>query len=93
MFLMALSEPKNRRPDKAIHPLPNILAFHKLSSSITFGISNYTPQRFQRLLAALLRAGLRHQALSDALSTADLRTFAVTFDDGYQHLREVLPHF
>ena len=75
----------------AIKYVPAILAFHKLIPSFSFGVSNYSPRRFTRLLSALSDAGFRSRSVSDIITCADIRTYAVTFDDGYRHLLDVLP--
>jgi len=74
-----------------IKHVPAILAFHKLLASFSYGVSNYSPRRFSRLLSSLNHAGLRSRSISEITSCADIHTYAVTFDDGYQHLRNVLP--
>ncbi len=58
-----------------------VLAFHSLSDRFTFGISNYSPKRFSKLLAALC----------DKLPETTLNRMVTTFDDGYAHLLDVLP--
>lgn len=70
---------------------PKILAFHKLASSFTYGISNYSPRRFVCLLSYMEASGLKARALSEVISGNDPRALAITFDDGYQHLLDVLP--
>jgi hypothetical protein len=75
----------------ATRHVPAILAFHKLLTSFSFGVSNYSPRRFCRLLSTLGHAGLRSRSVSDITSCADIYTYAVTFDDGYRHLLDVLP--
>lgn len=71
--------------------VPAILAFHKLLSSFSFGVSNFSPRRFGRLLSTLSHAGLRSRSISEITSCAEIHTYAVTFDDGYRHLLDVLP--
>lgn len=70
---------------------PKILAFHKLTSSFSYGISNYSPDRFVRLLSYIEASGLKARALSEVISGNNPNSFTVTFDDGYQHLLDVLP--
>ncbi|MCM2272226.1 MAG: polysaccharide deacetylase family protein [candidate division Zixibacteria bacterium] len=68
---------------------PVVLVFHKLQASFSFGVNNFSPKRFERLLTWLellgydLRLGER---------TAGQRLIC-TFDDGYRHLADVLPMF
>ena len=52
------------------------LAFHKVHSGISYGSTNYSPGRFFRLLDLLEESGL---------------PVRLSFDDGYAHLRDVLP--
>lgn len=63
------------------------LAFHKVSSGLSFGVTNYSPRRFERLLDFLDRSGLD---LSGKEAVPDRRVL-ITFDDGYMHLADLLP--
>jgi len=56
--------------------VPTVLAFHKLTPKVTFGSTNFSPGRFERLLSFLTEFGC---------------SLSITFDDGYQHLRDHLP--
>lgn len=64
---------------------PITLAFHKLTPKLTFGSTNFSPGRFERLLSVLADSGF---SFSDSPDDHNLR---VSFDDGYQHLRDFLP--
>jgi len=70
---------------------PKVLAFHKVTPQFSFGATNYSPRRFERLLAFLQRKGFVFQSLEASFSENEPRTLAITFDDGYQHLADVLP--
>ncbi|MDF1545110.1 MAG: polysaccharide deacetylase family protein [bacterium] len=58
---------------------PSVLAFHKLTNHLTYGINNYSPRRFRQLFDFLQQRGL------------DLKDILVTFDDAYEHLYHQLP--
>ena len=70
---------------------PKVLAFHKLTPQFSFGSTNYSPRRFERLLAFLQGKGFIFQSLEASFSENEPHTLAITFDDGYQHLADVLP--
>jgi peptidoglycan/xylan/chitin deacetylase (PgdA/CDA1 family) len=76
---------------KPLSHSPKILAFHKLTSKLSFGATNYSPPRFSRLLAFLQRRGYTFQPLEQVLSEDNPQAIAITFDDGYYHLADVLP--
>ncbi len=63
---------------------PVTLAFHKLTSSLTYGSTNYSPRRFRMLMKRLAEAGFGFEDQAE-------RPLLVTFDDGYAHLAETLP--
>ncbi len=63
---------------------PTTLAFHKLTPKVTFGSTNFSPGRFERLFGFLTNNGF-------SLSAKDNCSLRITFDDAYQHLREYLP--
>ncbi|HPC12088.1 MAG TPA: polysaccharide deacetylase family protein [candidate division Zixibacteria bacterium] len=71
----------------------HVLAFHKLTRRLTFGSTNYRPDRFRRLLVSLLTDGYTFVPLDGAgeRRTTGERELAITFDDGYGHLVDALP--
>ncbi len=72
--------------------IPVILAFHKLTPRVSYGVTNYSPKRFDKLLESLLSVGYQPCPLDDILThNHSVKKFAVTFDDGYQHLCRYLP--
>ena len=70
---------------------PIVLVFHKLLTGLTCGITNYSPRRFESLLQAILSGNLPGSPNSDHVPDKQGRGVIVSFDDGYQHLVEVLP--
>ena len=71
---------------------PTVLAFHKLSQNFSYGSTNYTPEKFQKLLNQLSDSGFSFVSISE-LEKAGEKDILLTFDDGYQHLTEHLPVF
>ena len=71
-------------------PLSNILAFHKLSPHLSFGSTNYSPTRFQKLFDRLLTGGYEPSTIENVIARPGERTVAVCFDDGYAHLVDTL---
>jgi peptidoglycan/xylan/chitin deacetylase (PgdA/CDA1 family) len=65
-----------------------VLAFHKLLDRFSYGSTNYSPRRFVRLIERLVKAGFCLNASDQASSDKRL---LFTFDDGYEHLADVLP--
>ena len=80
------------KPPRVIssHP-PAIFTFHKVTSRFTFGSTNYSPRRLRRLLTLLVNWGYRLQSVDQALQNQTPLSAAVTFDDGYNHLVDILP--
>jgi len=70
---------------------PRALAFHKLAERLTFGSTNYSPTRFERLLTKLRADGWDLNAGESSPAPRDTRSLYITFDDAYQHLLNVLP--
>lgn len=70
---------------------PRILTFHKLLSGISYGSTNYSPRRFGKLLLFLTDNGGQLVSLEKAIHEKKNRSVAITFDDGYRHLAEILP--
>ncbi|MBD3257571.1 hypothetical protein GF377_03995, partial [candidate division GN15 bacterium] len=64
-----------------------VLAFHKVWPGFTYGATNYTPDKLKRLLLELQAAGFE---LTDSARARESFVL-LTFDDAYDHLREVLP--
>ena len=62
---------------------PALLTFHKVSRGLSFGATNYSPRRLRSLLWMLQRRGYSFGGGPGSV--------LATFDDGYAHLREVLP--
>ncbi len=71
--------------------IPRILAFHKVAEGFSFGATNFSPRRFKRLLGFLLAQGYRFSDVAGGELTESDRACALTFDDGYAHLVQVLP--
>lgn len=69
----------------------NVLVFHKLTGSLSFGSTNYSPKRMCRLLGSLTDNGYQFVSVSELMSHNDSSKIAITFDDGYAHLAAALP--
>ena len=69
----------------------NILCFHKLTDRFTYGSTNYSPERFSRLVEYLLNAGFKFVSLKESITGGDPNNIAITFDDSYAHLIRTLP--
>lgn len=69
-----------------------ILAFHKLLNLFSFGSTNYSPRRFEKLLKYFQKQG-RGYDFFDSLTDTDNKKIAITFDDGYKHLLKPLKLF
>ena len=69
----------------------NVLVFHKLTDSVSFGSTNYSPKRMCKLLSSLADNGYQFVSVTELMSTNDNRKIAITFDDGYAHLAAALP--
>ncbi|MBN2226726.1 MAG: polysaccharide deacetylase family protein [candidate division Zixibacteria bacterium] len=63
-----------------------VLAFHKIEPSLTIGINNYHPKRFEGLLSNFITAGYRFIDLDSYLEREyhKEKTAVITFDDGYE---------
>jgi peptidoglycan/xylan/chitin deacetylase (PgdA/CDA1 family) len=68
-----------------------ILTFHKMLSGFTWGSTNYAPRRFERLLDFLVNSGYELLNARELLERRADKGVALTFDDGYEHLRKHLP--
>jgi len=71
---------------------PTVLVFHKILDDITYSVSNYRPSRLARLLTVLRSCGWHFDhPVEQAEGSVQGRGLAASFDDGYQHLGDVLP--
>jgi len=70
---------------------PITLVFHKLLEGFTYGVTNYSSCRFERLLQTLHSSGWQFSSPHDGVKTGQGRVVIVSFDDGYRHLSEILP--
>ncbi|MDH4035522.1 MAG: polysaccharide deacetylase family protein [candidate division Zixibacteria bacterium] len=69
-----------------------ILTFHKVQPQFSFGANNFPPSRIEKLLGFLQRRGFRFVPLEHAVLRGEPSDLAITFDDGYAHLADVLPN-
>ncbi|HEX2896987.1 MAG TPA: polysaccharide deacetylase family protein, partial [candidate division Zixibacteria bacterium] len=76
---------------KATAQTRNILVFHKLSNQITFGSTNYSPERLILLFESLIDSGYEFGPIQEVLTGHNSKKLSVTFDDGYAHLLRTLP--
>lgn len=77
--------------DEPNKPYLNILAFHRLQRSFSYGPNNFSPRRFKKLLSRLKGKGYQFVSLKQLLFAPDSKKIALTFDDGYAHLAKQLP--
>lgn len=70
---------------------PTTLVFHKLLEGFTYGVTNYSPCRFERLLQTLRASNRQFLSPYDGVKAGRGRGVIVSFDDGYQHLSQILP--
>ncbi len=70
---------------------PIIFALHKLRRGRRWDHTNIQPDRLSRILRAVVSHGYRFDTLTGAVTSADDKTIALTFDDGYAHLADNLP--
>jgi peptidoglycan/xylan/chitin deacetylase (PgdA/CDA1 family) len=70
---------------------PITLVFHKLLEDFTYGVTNYSPFRLERLLQTLQNRGWQFPAPDDGTKMEQGRGVVISFDDGYRHLSEILP--
>lgn len=81
------SSDENKRFRRGI---PCVLAFHKILPRFSYSSTNYSPRRFKRLLAALTDKGYRFAPIDRVVGDVNADRLAITFDDGYQHLVNLL---
>ncbi|MDH4158341.1 MAG: polysaccharide deacetylase family protein [candidate division Zixibacteria bacterium] len=85
---------ESERADESDSRRPRILVFHKLMPKFSFGATNFSPQRFERLIQFLVERGHPFVSLSQPLEAEKplpALPVAVCFDDAYSHLAESLP--
>ncbi|NOY88099.1 MAG: polysaccharide deacetylase family protein [FCB group bacterium] len=82
---------KNSGDKKQTNTNVKTLVFHKLLPRFSFGSTNFSPLRFEKLLIKLSKDGYSFTSLDKISSTHDQKTLLITFDDGYQHLQKYLP--
>ena len=71
---------------------PTVLAFHRLSPHFSFSSTNYSPKRFEKLLAWRTHAGYRFGEPDQSIVASAQPALGVTFDDGYRSfLTEAAP--
>ncbi len=70
--------------------LAPLLVFHKLLGHLTYGATNYSPARFERLLIQLGSSGWPVIDICGTLPEQG-RGVVISFDDGYLHVADLLP--
>lgn len=72
---------------------PVTLVFHKLTDLFTYSITNYPPTRFDRLVEALRSSGWQFSGIDPKAPTSKQGRgeLLISFDDGYEHLDDMLP--
>lgn len=81
------SEKSESPPDRT----PCILAFHKILPRFSYSSTNFSPRRFRKLLANLKNKDHRFAPIERVVNDINPGQIAVTFDDGYRHLADILP--
>ncbi len=80
---------------KQFYPFVQHLAFHKIQSKFTYGVTNFSPNRFKHLIDFLSEKNFKFNPFSKTLNrnfkAGDKPELVLTFDDGYAHLLEILP--
>ena len=64
-----------------------------MQASFSYGATNYTPIRFERLLKYLTENGFQFVSINEIGGELKPKSVLITFDDAYAHLREHLPRF
>ncbi len=70
---------------------PKVLVFHSTSRRFTYSSTNYSPQRLTSLLSGLIASGLLLSDLKDLVDNPRPGRVALTFDDGFRSLLEIVP--
>jgi len=68
-----------------------VLVFHKLQSGFSFGSTNFSPHRFEKLIDYLTAKEFSFGSIDSLLDNPSNKRIAISFDDGYHHLIEHLP--
>ncbi|MFH1686699.1 MAG: polysaccharide deacetylase family protein [bacterium] len=71
--------------------MTKVLAFHKLLPGPRLDATNFSPLRFRQVLRYLKGRGWHFVQPVTGGEATDDRGVAITFDDGYRHLSQVLP--
>ena len=69
----------------------SVLAFHKVQSNFSFGSTNFSPRRFEKLIDYLSGKEFSFGSIDNLLKNPSDKRIAISFDDGYLHLMEHLP--
>jgi peptidoglycan/xylan/chitin deacetylase (PgdA/CDA1 family) len=75
--------------DADIRPTRYLL-FHKSIGRFSYGSTNFSPQRLERLLGWLSQSAYNFVSL-ERPAHKDVSSLGITFDDGYEHLVDILP--
>lgn len=86
-----MSQSSESEPSVRFSGRGGILTFHKVQASFSYGATNYSPARMETLLRFLQGRGFRFVSLEQAIDCGEPTDLAITFDDGYAHLADVLP--
>jgi peptidoglycan/xylan/chitin deacetylase (PgdA/CDA1 family) len=70
---------------------PRILTFHNTAPSFTCSSTNYSPHRVFALCESLIATGYHLCDLDDLLDSPGPDRIAITFDDAYDSMRQVIP--
>lgn len=68
-----------------------ILVFHKFQAKFSFGSTNFSPRRFDKLLKNLAARNYSFDSIDGITAKPGKSRIAISFDDGYEHLRHILP--
>ena len=84
-------EEADSRPVRTPTSEPTVLAFHKLFPRLSFGVTNFSPDRFEKLICFLRKTGFRLSGSFQDEAEHSRENVIFSFDDGYQHLCDHLP--